>query len=981
MAEAQLELRFLGDLAVIREGEVLPLPPSRKTRALLAYLAMNPRPFRRETLCELLWEIPDDPRGSLRWSLSKIRGLVNTRDHVRIVADRTFVRFDDSHAGIDVRNLYALAEGNLQETPIEALKTAAEAYQGLFLEGLELTNFYTFYAWCVAERERVTRARTRILEALVQRLQDTPEQALEYARALVINSPYEEAAQAKLIRLLVESNRPDEAQQQYQLGKRMLAEVGAETSGALFRALRGAPGSSGGRAAAKPVAPRPEQHSDLVGREDEMGRLTALYTRVKEQRNARFALVSGAPGIGKSRVLDALAALGEEDNAKVMRASAVESGRLRPFALWLEALAGTVGDRWGKPFTDPDNREQLLADLAELVARETASGPVILVLDDFQWCDESSAAALDHVARANLDQPLLVVIAGRESELSDNTATQRTFRSLRAAGLMEEIRLGPLSQEAVLQIIDDQAPAAECQRLSRECGGNPLMAIELARACAAGEGTGSLAQLIRERLSRFDLQAVDLLRWAAVLGGRIHIATLADIADMTQETVGDVLDQAVQEALLVPVDYGFRFSHDLVARCIYNDISPTRQRVMHGRVARLLEKDTALDLAQAAALAHHACLSGEAPLAARGLVSAGRLCLRFFANREAVSLARKGLRLAQQLNDGERVCLTLELEEILLTAMPLEDWESAARQYTDLAEQALDHGAIHHARLGYYMASYVRWYQGHWHSAREDSLQAERVARGGSEEDRIQGMAEAARCLAMLEQDLPRADAMLMEARALARRRGISIEAIPAAGGMLRYHENRLDEAEELFKEARTLAKGTGNHIGEFQANEYLVMIDFGRGRYRAALARCGELMELGEKLREGSEAPFARAMEGLCRYALEDDSQALDAALDDLRNADAKHRLACVLSRAALLDNERGHYRAARTRAEEALACAEALDRATEIMLAHIALAQANRHERDELSYRHSLAGIAALEGAAVAAWARERARQLVEG
>jgi DNA-binding SARP family transcriptional activator len=71
-----LELKFLGDFEVRRGGRPLPLPPSKKTRALLAWLGLNERRFRREQLCELLWQIPDDPRGSLRWSLSKLRRLV-----------------------------------------------------------------------------------------------------------------------------------------------------------------------------------------------------------------------------------------------------------------------------------------------------------------------------------------------------------------------------------------------------------------------------------------------------------------------------------------------------------------------------------------------------------------------------------------------------------------------------------------------------------------------------------------------------------------------------------------------------------------------------------------------------------------------------------------------------------------------------------------------------------------------------------------
>jgi DNA-binding SARP family transcriptional activator len=89
-----LELHFLGDFEVLKDGKPLPLPPSKKTRALLAYLSLNPRQFRREHLCELLWEIPDDPRGSLRWSLSKLRRLVDDDDQSRIIADRTNVGVD-----------------------------------------------------------------------------------------------------------------------------------------------------------------------------------------------------------------------------------------------------------------------------------------------------------------------------------------------------------------------------------------------------------------------------------------------------------------------------------------------------------------------------------------------------------------------------------------------------------------------------------------------------------------------------------------------------------------------------------------------------------------------------------------------------------------------------------------------------------------------------------------------------------------------
>jgi hypothetical protein len=427
--------------------------------------------------------------------------------------------------------------------------------------------------------------------------------------------------------------------------------------------------------------------------------------------------------------------------------------------------------------------------------------------------------------------------------------------------------------------------------------------------------------------------------------------------------------------MLFPADRGLRFSHDLIARSIYEGIPPARRRTMHRRVAELLEQDSVLEPERAADLAHHAAQSGDPARAARAMISAGRLCLRFFANDEALALAGRGLQWVEQLPSAiDRVCLTLELREIMHTAAPVADWETAAREYAALAEQALDHGALAHARRGYFMASYVHWMHGHFAGAREEILQSERIARSGGGEEHIVGIAEAARCLAMLERDLPHADAMLMEAQALAAREGMTHNAIPAALGMLRFHENELDESAELFKEARTLARARGDRLNEFQANEYLAMIDLERGRPEAARDYCKALIELGERLRDGSERPFAQALDTLCHYVLTDDSAPFDTALEALRAADAKHRLAYVLTRAALLDVERGRPDAAIRRASEALDHAEALDRPTEILLAHLALAGAHKAVADEAGFAKHTKALRSFEGASVARWARDR-------
>ena len=75
-----LQIQLLGELGVYRDGERLGLPPSKKTRALLAYLVATRRPHTRAQLCALLWDGPDDPRAQLRWSLTKVRPLVDSEE-------------------------------------------------------------------------------------------------------------------------------------------------------------------------------------------------------------------------------------------------------------------------------------------------------------------------------------------------------------------------------------------------------------------------------------------------------------------------------------------------------------------------------------------------------------------------------------------------------------------------------------------------------------------------------------------------------------------------------------------------------------------------------------------------------------------------------------------------------------------------------------------------------------------------------------
>jgi hypothetical protein len=104
---------LLGPLQVIQNGAQRSLPPSRKVRALLAYLAMAPRPVTREKLCELFWDVADDPRSELRWCLCKLRPLVDAPTTTRLIADRERVEIDTNALDIDAIALARSAQTTL----------------------------------------------------------------------------------------------------------------------------------------------------------------------------------------------------------------------------------------------------------------------------------------------------------------------------------------------------------------------------------------------------------------------------------------------------------------------------------------------------------------------------------------------------------------------------------------------------------------------------------------------------------------------------------------------------------------------------------------------------------------------------------------------------------------------------------------------------------------------------------------------------
>jgi hypothetical protein len=178
---APLQIKVLGELAVLRDGREVVLPASRKTRALLAYLAVVNRRQRRDYLCQMFWNVPDDPRASLRWSLSKLRHLMDTGC---LQADRDTVFLDANELDLDVASVNRIAAKDLPALATADLEALDAGFRGRFLEGLDLPRCPAFESWRAFHAEALDRTRVLILRMLVERLRDEPERALPFARKL-----------------------------------------------------------------------------------------------------------------------------------------------------------------------------------------------------------------------------------------------------------------------------------------------------------------------------------------------------------------------------------------------------------------------------------------------------------------------------------------------------------------------------------------------------------------------------------------------------------------------------------------------------------------------------------------------------------------------------------------------------------------------------------------------------------------------------
>ncbi|WP_431523457.1 transcriptional regulator [Mesorhizobium captivum] len=196
---AGLSVRLLGQLAVARDGEPVKLPSSRKLRALLAYLALAPHPVSRSRLCELLWDVPNDPRGELRWCLSKLRGALDEPGLHRIETEGDTVALRLADINVDAVDAAAAVAEGIETLSLGRLRALAQLFAGDFLDGLELDRSPHFTSWLTAQRRRFSSCHVAVLEHIIALLPQGADEAGAYLDKWLELAPFDGRAHVALL--------------------------------------------------------------------------------------------------------------------------------------------------------------------------------------------------------------------------------------------------------------------------------------------------------------------------------------------------------------------------------------------------------------------------------------------------------------------------------------------------------------------------------------------------------------------------------------------------------------------------------------------------------------------------------------------------------------------------------------------------------------------------------------------------------------
>jgi DNA-binding CsgD family transcriptional regulator/tetratricopeptide (TPR) repeat protein len=454
----------------------------------------------------------------------------------------------------------------------------------------------------------------------------------------------------------------------------------------------------------------------FVGRTQELARLGQLLAGAVGGQPL-LALLGGEAGVGKTRLVEQLAAAAEEQGTRVLGGGCVPLGEEGlPFAPVIEALHGLAGDldpaeleavagparaelgrllpdlAWGGEAAagagatgaGRAGQGRLFALLLGVVERLAARAPLLWIVEDLHWADRSTRDLLAFLATYLRSGPVMLVLTFRSDQLDRLHPLRGLLGELARNRRVVRLELPRFSRAELAQLLagllGDQPPTGLLDDIYARSEGNPFFAEELV---LAGEGADpralppSLREVLLTRLVWLGDRTQQLLRVTAAAGPGVTGPLLAAVAGMDDQQLLEGLREAVDQQLLQPDGEGYVFRHALLAEAVYSELLPGERVRLHTALAGALEAGLEAEEApasRAARLAYHWAAAGDQPRALSASIAAADAAEQVHAFAEAQLQLERMLGLWDQVADAEgragmdRVALLSRCAEVAYAA-------------------------------------------------------------------------------------------------------------------------------------------------------------------------------------------------------------------------------------------------------------------------------------------------------------------------